>query len=176
MSGKHLLLLSALSEYVYPVTRAATLRLNELPSRRKKRIQALQFVANSLCNAVASDRRYPNEVRRSNPEGGHLFIDILARRCRVNDSDVETIGVVHRLGPWLDGQLGEAGIRGDRISAACVHVDYTAADRTYLLGGRVWEMRFSLRAEIVSQNQSFVATAGQCAAAVPYGSGSIALW
>lgn len=176
MSTKHTLWLSAFTEYVQPMALAATLGYDRWPPRRRKRQQALQSVANSICNIVATDRRYPNEVRCHHPEGGRLVMDILEHRCIVNDADVEVLAIVERLGHWLDDQLTIMGIGRDRVAAARVGVDYSTADRNYLMGGRVWEMRFSLQSEIVAHDRSFVATTPECTAAVPYGTGSIASW
>ncbi|MDQ2668808.1 MAG: ferrous iron transport protein A [Gemmatimonadota bacterium] len=174
MSTKHVLWLSALSEYVQPVALAATLGYDNWPTRQRKRRRVLQYVANSLCNVVAADRRYPNEIRRHCPQSGHLLIDVLERRCLLNDADPGSLGIVDRLGRWLETHLLDMGIRPGRISAARVDVEYSASERTYLLSGRVWEMNFSLKSEIVANDQSFVAMSGDCTAAVPYGTGAIA--
>ena len=176
MSTKHVLWLSALSDYVQPVALAAALGYGSWPRQQKKQRRALQFVANSLCDVVASDRRCPNEIRRHYPQSGRLVIDILQRRCTLDDSDARSLGIVDRLGYWLETQLTNTGIRMERVSAARVDVDYTAVERTYLVSGRVWEMNFSLRSEIVAHEQSFVATSTDCTAAVPYGTGLIAPW
>ena len=176
MSTKHIVWLSALTEYVQPLAFAAALGYDRWPPRRRKREQALQTVANSICNIVATDRRYPNEVRRHHPEGGRLVMDILEQRCIVNDSDVDVLRIVGRLGDWLDSHLTASGLGRELVSVARVGVDYSTADRNYLMSGRVWEMRFSLRSEIVAQDMSVVATTPECTAAVPYGTGSPASW
>lgn len=176
MSTRHIVWLSALTEYVAPMAIAATLGLDRWPLRNRKRQHALQSVANSICQIVASDRRYPNEIRRHYPEGGHLVMDILEHRCIVNDADVEALEIVNRLSHWLDEQLTVNGIGRERVSAARVGVEYSTADRNYLMKGRVWEIRFSLNSEIVAHDQTFVSSSRECTAAVPYGTGSMASW
>lgn len=174
MSSKPVLWLAALAECVPPFAIVSQLSQSAWPPRERRRRRALQAVANSLCNVVAADRRYPNEVRRNHPEGGRLVLDILTRRCTLNDADVDTIGMVDRLGSWLRSQLDGAHIPEARIRFARVDVDYTAAERTYLASGRVWEMHFSLRSEIGTLDQSYVGITAACTAAVPYGIGAIA--
>lgn len=176
MSMKHLVWLATLLDYGPSRALVSSIGSTGWPPRERKRRKALQFVANALCNVVVSDRRYPGELRRHHPEGGRLVIDILERRCVLNDSDVETLGIVERLGQWLDTQTSDTNLVPGRISEARVDVDYTAAERNYVMSGRVWEMRFSLRSEIVAQDQRFIATSPECTAAVPYGTGSIAPW
>ncbi len=177
MSIRHFLWLSALSEYVQPAAlAAAALGQDVWPPNQKKQRNALQFVAKSLCNVITTDRRYPNEVRQHLPGGGHLVMDLLRRRCALDDADVNDLGIVHRLSDWLDTQLDESGIRSGRISEARVELSYTSAEHTYLASGRVWEMHYSVRSAIRSGQQTFFATTPDCKAAVPYGIGAIALW
>ncbi|HEY5086743.1 MAG TPA: hypothetical protein VII66_05210, partial [Gemmatimonadaceae bacterium] len=142
----------------------------------KQRRRTLQSVANSLCNVVAEDRRYPNEVRLNHPQGGRLVLDLLSRRCTLNDTDVDRIGLVDRLSNWLHSQLDDARIQEVRICSARVEVEYTAAERTYLASGRVWEMCFSLRSELATPDQSYVGVTPTCTAAVPYGVGAMVSW
>jgi hypothetical protein len=125
---------------------------------------------------VAADRRYPNEVRLNRPSGGRLVIDILARRCTCENTDVTGIGLADRLGQWFHGQLDSAQIPEDRISCARVEVEYTAEERTYLASGRVWEMHFSLRSEIATPEETYIGSTPSCVAAVPYGVGALVAW
>jgi hypothetical protein len=131
MNSKPLLWLAALAECVPPFAVVSQIEQYAKPLRERRRCRSLQIVANSLCNVVAADRRYPNEVRRQHPDGGRLVLDILARRCILNDTDVDIMGVVDRLSRWLDTQLVEAEIPEAWICRARVAVDYTAAERTY---------------------------------------------
>jgi hypothetical protein len=168
--------LAAMSEYVPPLAMIAALGCGAWRPREKRRRKALQFVANSLCNIVATDRRYPNEVRRHHPEGGRLVLDILEHRCILNDSDVGAIGIVDRLASWFEAQLTAAQIPASRICSARVAVEYTAAERTYLASGRVWEMYFSLQSEVGTAEHSYVGASPSCTAAIPYGIGAIVAW
>jgi hypothetical protein len=146
-----------------------------VPSERRRR-RVLQAVANSLCNVVIADRRYPNETRRKYPEGGRLVLDVLTRRCTLNDAAVAPMGIADRLNVWLHAQLREAGIPKDQIRGARMDIEYSCAERTYLASGRVWEMHFSLRSEISTQDRHYFGTAPACTAAVPYGIGAITMW
>ncbi|MEO6866148.1 MAG: hypothetical protein ABI229_11890 [Gemmatimonadaceae bacterium] len=168
--------LAALTEWVPPFAMVSQLGEGIWPSLEHKRDRSLQMVANSLCNVVAADRRYPNEVRLNHPEGGRLVLDILTQRCTLNDTDVDRIGMVDRLSCWFQTQLDDAQIPEARIRFARVDVEYTAAERTYLASGRVWEMHFSLRSEVATMNQSYVGVTPACTAAVPYGIGAIVAW
>lgn len=176
MNGKPVLWLAALVGCVPPLTLVTELGRSTWPVRERRRHKALQFVANSLCNVVAADRRYPNEVRQNHPEGGRLVLDILGHHCTLNDTDIHTIGIVDRLSNWFDLQLADAQIPASRICTARVDVEYTAAERTYVASGRVWEMHFSLRSEIATRDQSYVGITPECMAAVPYGVGAIVAW
>jgi hypothetical protein len=176
MSTKPVLWLAAIAEYMPPLAMVSELGRTAWPPRAKQRRRALQAVANSLCTVVTEDRRYPNEVRLNLPEGGRLKLDLLTRRCTLDDTDIVAIGIVDRLSSWLHRQLGDAKISADGICCACVDVEYTARERTYLASGRVWEMRFSLRSEVTTQDQCYVGTTASCTAAVPYGVGAMAAW
>ena len=176
MNARPTLWLAALTDYVLPLTLVSEFGRNAWPQRDKQRHRALQAVANSLCNMVAMDRRYPNEVRLNHPQGGLLVLDVLGRRCTLNDADVTAIGLVDRLALWLDAQLDSVRIPEDRIRDVRLEMDYTASVRTYLASGRVWEMQFSLRSEVVTLDQSYVGTAPPCTAAVPYGVGALTGW
>ena len=176
MSSKPELWLAALAECVPPFAIVSQIGQYARPLRERRRRRSLQVVANALCNVVAADRRYPNEVRREHPEGGRLVMDILARRCILNDAAVDPLGVVDRLGIWLRHQLGEAAIPEEWIRCVRVAVEYTAAERTYLASGRVWEMDFSLRSEIETPEASYFGVTPACTAAVPYGIGALVAW
>jgi len=176
MNARPTLWLAALTDYVLPLTLVSEFGRNAWPQRDKQRHRALQAVANSLCNMVAMDRRYPNEVRLNHPQGGLLVLDVLGRRCTLNDAGVTAIGLVDRLALWLDAQLDSVRIPEDRIRDVRLEMDYTASERTYLASGRVWEMQFSLRSEVVTLDQSYVGTAPPCTAAVPYGVGALTGW
>ena len=176
MNARPTLWLAALTDYVLPLALVSEFGRNAWPQRDKQRHRALQAVANSLCNMVAMDRRYPNEVRLNHPQGGLLVLDVLGRRCTLNDADVTAIGLVDRLALWLDAQLDSVRIPEDRIRDVRLEMDYTASERTYLASGRVWEMQFSLRSEVVTLDQSYVGTAPPCTAAVPYGVGALTGW
>lgn len=176
MSTKPEMWLAALAECVPPFAIVSQIGQYARPLRERRRRRSLQVVANALCNVLAADRRYPNEVRREHPEGGRLVMDILARRCILNDAAVDPLGVVDRLGRWLHHQLGEAGIPEEWIRRARVAVEYTAVERTYLASGRVWEMDFSLRSEIETPEASYFGVTPACTAAVPYGIGALVAW
>lgn len=176
MSTKSVLWLAAIAEYMPPIAIVTELGWHSRAPREKQRHKALQAVANSICNVVADDRRYPNEVRLNLPGGGRLVLDLINRRCTLNDADVDTLGIVDRLSAWLYRQLGNARIPADGISGARIDVNYTASERTYLASGRVWEMQFSLRSELATPDQCYVGTTTACTAAVPYGVGALASW
>jgi len=176
MNARPTLWLAALTDYIPPLALMSEIGLSAWPQRDKHSRKALQSVANSLCNMVTTDRRYPNEVRLNHPQGGLLALDILTRRCTLNDADVNAIGIVDRLRLWLHTQLDNARIPEDRICCVRLEMDYTAGERTYLASGRVWEMHFSLRSEVVTLDQSYVGTAPACTAAVPYGVGALIAW
>lgn len=176
MNARSTVWLAALTDYVPPLALMSELGRSAWPSRDRRNRRAFQTVANSLCNMVTADRRYPNEVRLNHPQGGRLVFDVLTRRCTLNDADVNAIGLVDRLRLWLHAQLDNARIPEDRICCVRLAMDYTAAERTYLASGRVWEMTFSLRSEVVTLDQSYVGTAPACKAAVPYGVGALVCW
>lgn len=176
MSTKPVLWLAAIAEYMPPLALVSELGRAAWPQRERQRRRALQAVANSLCTVVTEDRRYPNEVRLNLPEGGRLKLDLLTRRCTLDDADIGTIGIVDRLSSWLLRQLGDARIPADGICGARVDVDYTAGEKTYIVSGRVWEMRFSLRSELATRDQCYVGTTAACTAAVPYGVGAMIAW
>ncbi len=176
MNIRPVLWLAALTECVPPFAIVSQIGQAAWPVRDKRRRRALQTVANSLCNVIAADRRYPNEVRRNHPEGGRLVLDILERRCTLNNARVDTIGIVDRLSSWFHNELYDARIPENGISSVRVDVEYTAAERTYLASGRVWEMHFSLRSEIGAAGESYVGITPACTAAIPYGIGAIVAW
>jgi len=176
MNTKSVFWIAAIAGYIPPLGVVSEFGRMSWPRTESRRRRALQAVANSLCTVLTEDRRYPNEVRLNLPEGGRLSLDLLTRRCTLNDIDIGTIGIVDRLSLWLHRQLGSAQIPEERIHAARIDVDYTAADRTYLARGRVWEMRFSLRSELAAGDKCYVGTAAPCTAAVPYGVGAIIAW
>lgn len=176
MSTRPTMWLAAITDYVVPISLVSEFGRNAWAPRDRQRRRALQTVANSLCNMVTTDRRYPNEVRLNHPHGGLLVLDVLTRRCTLNDADVNAIGLVDRLRLWLHAQLDNARIPEDRICCVRLEMDYTASERTYLASGRVWEMHFSLRSEVVTLDQSYVATTSACTAAVPYGVGALVAW
>ena len=176
MNARPTLWLAALTDYVPPLALVSEMGRNAWIRRDRQRHKALQTVANSLCNMVTVDRRYPNEVRLNHPHGGLLVLDVLTRRCTLNDADVNAIGLVDRLRLWLHAQLDNARIPQDRICCVRLEMDYTAGERTYLASGRVWEMQFSLRSEVATLDQSYVGTAPACTAAVPYGIGALIAW
>lgn len=176
MSTRPTLWLAALTDYMPPLALVSELGRTAWNQRDRHRHRALQTVANSLCNMVTVDCRCPNEVRLNHPQGGLLVLDVLARRCTLNDAAVDTIGLVDRIRLWLHNQLDNARIPEDRIRSVRLEMEYTAAERTYLASGRVWEMNFSLRSEVVTLDQSYVGTAPACIAAVPYGVGALVAW
>jgi hypothetical protein len=168
--------LATIAEYLPPIAIVTVMYRNTVAPREKRRRKALQALANSLCNVVTEDRRYPNEVRLNLPDDGRLVLDLINHRCTVNDSEVGTIGLVDRLNAWLYRQLGDARIPADGICGARIDVNYTASEHTYLASGRVWEMRFSLRSELETPDQCYVGTSATCTAAVPYGVGALVSW
>jgi hypothetical protein len=176
MNSRHMLWFSALAEYVPPLAIVSGIGRGLWRPGEERHRQALQSVATSLCNVVASDRRYPNEVRRNHPHGGRLVLDILTRSCTHNEASVATIGMVDRLNSWLLAELDDSQIPGDRICGVRVEVEYTAAERTYIASGRVWEMQFSLRSEVETPDQSYVGVTPGCMASVPYGIGAAMAW
>jgi hypothetical protein len=136
------------------------------------RRKALQEIVDGLCRAAASDKRCAAEIRGAHPDGGRLTLDLLGATCALNGAPLEAIGLTARLQRWLYAHLQTAEIPPARIRRARVDIEYTVAERMYLERGHVWEMHFSLRAEIATDGRVYEGALPQCMSSVAYGAGA----
>lgn len=146
------------------------------PTRGRTRRKTFDDLANTICDAIAMDRRFPNEMRLARLSGGRFVVDILGQQCLQDGQTLPPLGVAERARQRLHRQIEMVQIAEEELCRAIIEVEYSVAQRNYLQSGRVWEMQCSVTSEIAdAAGRMFAGASAPFTASIPYGVGAAML-